>query len=87
MKDVVSDESGDNIDLNIVSINGNTASHAMGMIKVNSKSSSMTDKYLNAKLSRLRLKPSDRAKMLRAEDIPIKRCNDPKKKGIDSNTF
>ena len=78
---------GDNIDLNIVSINGNTASHAMGMIKVNSKSSSMTDKYLNAKLSRLRLKPSDRAKILRAEDIPIKRCNDPKKKGIDSNTF
>ena len=30
---------GDNIDLNIVSINENTAFHAMGMVKVNSKSS------------------------------------------------
>ena len=38
---------GDNIDLNIVSINGNTASHAMGMIKANSKFFSMTDEYLN----------------------------------------
>ena len=43
---------GDNIDLNVVSIYGNTAFHAMGMIKVNSKSSSMTDEYLNSKLSR-----------------------------------
>ena len=73
---------GDNIDLNIVSINGNTAFHAMGMIKVNSKSSSMTDEYRNSKLSRLRLKPSDRAKILRAGDIPIKLCGDPKKSGI-----
>ena len=51
---------GDNIGLNIVSINGNTAFHAMGMIKVNSESSFMTDEYLNPKLSRLRLEPSDR---------------------------
>ena len=51
---------GDNIELNIVSINGNTAFHAMDMIKVNSESSSMTDEYFNSKLSRLRLKPSDR---------------------------
>ena len=78
---------GDNIDLNIVSINGNTAFHAMGMIKVNSKSSSMTDKYLNSKLSRVRLKPSDRAKILRAGDIPIKLCSDPKKSDIDSIKF
>ena len=78
---------GDNIDLNIVSINGHTAFHAMGMIKVNSKSSSMTDGYLNSKLSRLRLKPSDRAKILRAGDIPIKLCSDPKKSGIDSTKF
>ena len=41
----------DNIDLNIVSTNGNTAFHAMGMIKVNSISSSMTDEYLNSKVS------------------------------------
>ena len=42
---------GDNIDLNIVSINGNTAFHAMGMIKVSFKSSSVTVEYLNSKLS------------------------------------
>ena len=78
---------GDNIDLNIVSINGNTAFHAMGMIKVSSKSSSMTNEYLNSKMSRLRLKPSDRAKILRAGDTPIKLCGDPKKSDIDSIKF
>ena len=70
---------GDDIDLNIVSINGNTAFHAMGMIKVKSKSSSMTYEYLSSRLSQLRLKPSDRAKILRAGYIPIKVCSDPKK--------
>ena len=75
---------GDNIDLDIVPINGNTDFHAVDMIKVNSKSFSITDEYLNSKLSRLRLKPSDRAKILRAGDIPIKLCSDPKKSGIDS---
>ena len=78
---------GDNIDLNIVSINGNTAFHSMGMIKANSKSSSVTDEYLNSKLSRLRLKSSDRAKILRAGDILIKLSSDPKKSGIDSIKF
>ena len=72
---------GDNIDLNIVSINGNTAFHAMGMIKVNSKSS-ITDEHLNSKLSRLRLEPTDRAKLLTAGYIPIKLCSDTKKSKI-----
>ena len=57
------------------------------MIKVNSKCSSMTNEYLNSKLSRLRLKPSDRAKILRAGDIPIKPCSHPKKSGIGSIRF
>ena len=57
------------------------------MIKVNSKCSSMTNEYLNSKLSRLRLKPSDRAKILRAGDIPTKPCSDPKKSGIGSIKF
>ena len=78
---------GDNIDLNIISINEGTAFHAMGMIKVNSRYSSKTDEYLNSKLSRLRLKPSDRAKILRSGYIPIKLCSDPKKSGIDSFKF
>ena len=37
---------GNNIDLNIVSINGKTVFHATNMIKVNSKSSSMIIEYL-----------------------------------------
>ena len=74
----------DNVDLSIASINGNTIFHAMGMVKVNSKSS-MTDEYLNSKQSQLTLKPSDRAKILRTGDISIKLCSDPKKSGIDSN--
>ena len=77
----------DIIDLNIVSINGNTAFNAIGWIKVNSKSSSMTDGNLNSKLSQLRLKPSDRTKILRVENIPFKLSGDPKKSGIDSIKF
>ena len=61
--------------------------HAMTMIKVYCKSSSMTDQYLNSKLSWLRLKPSDRTKILRAGDTSIKLCSDPKKSGIDSIKF
>ena len=57
------------------------------MIKVNSKSSSMTDEYLNSKLSRLRLRPLDRAKILRAGDALFKLCSDPKKSGIGSIKF
>ena len=57
----------------------------MGMIKVNSKSSSMTDVYPNSKLSRL--KPSDCATILRAGDILIKHSSDPKKSGVDSIKF
>ena len=38
----------DNIDLNIVPSNGNTAFHAMDMTMVNSRSSSMVDEYLNS---------------------------------------
>ena len=47
---------GDNINLHIVSINGNTAFHAMFIIKVNSKSSSMTVDYFNSKLSPIKIK-------------------------------
>ena len=78
---------GDNIGLNIVSVNGNIAFHAMGMINVNTKSSSMTEEYLNSMLLRLRSKPSDRAKIMRVGNIPIKLCSDPKKSGINSINF
>ena len=57
----------------------------MGMTKVNSKSSSMTDAYPISKLSWL--KPSDRAKILKAGDILIKLSSDPKKSGVGSIKF
>ena len=77
---------GDNIDLNIVPINGSTVFHAISMIKANSKSS-MADEYLNSKLSQLRLKSSDRAKILRSGDILIKLYSDLNKLGIDFSKF
>ena len=47
----------------------------------------MIDGDLNSNLSRLRLKPSDRTKILRTGGIPIKLCSDPKKSGIKSIKF
>ena len=41
---------GNNVDLSIASINGNTIFHAMCMVKVNSKPS-MKDEYLTSKQS------------------------------------
>ena len=57
------------------------------MIKVNSKSSSMADECLNSKLSRLRLKPLDGAKILSAGDALFKLYSDSKKSGIGPIKF
>ena len=78
---------GDNSDLNIVSINGNTPFHAMGMIKIVNQSVALTDNYMNMKLPRLKLTAKEKAKILKAGDIPIQHCKDPKKSGINSITF
>ena len=40
----------DNIDLNIVSVNGNTSFHAMGMIKVSTKSAPVADNYISSEI-------------------------------------
>ena len=76
---------GDNIDLNIVSINGNTPFHAMGWIKVGTRK--LNNETLSLKVPRCRLKPTEKARILKAGDIPIKPCPDPKKSGIDSMEF
>ena len=78
---------GDNIDLNIVSINGNTPFHAMGMIKIVNQSVALTDNYMNMKIPRLKLTAKEKAKILKAGDIPIQHCKDPKKSGINSHLF
>ena len=74
----------DNIDLNIVSVNGNTSFHAMSMIKVSTKSAAFTDNYLSSEIPRRRLTSADKAIILKAGDIPIKHCQDPKKTDIKS---
>ena len=64
----------DNIDLNIVSVNGNTSFHAMGMVKVSAKFAAVTDSYLSSEIPWRRLTPADKATILKAGDIPIKHC-------------
>ena len=64
----------DNIDLNIVSATGITSFHAMDMIKVNTKSAAATCKYLSLEIPRRRLTPVEKTIILKAGDIPIKRC-------------
>ena len=54
----------DNINLNIVSVNGNTSFHAMGMIKVSTKSAAATNNYLSSEKPQRRLTPADRAIIL-----------------------
>ena len=51
----------DNIDLNIISVNGNTSFHRMCMIKVSTKSAPVTNNYLSLEIPRRRLTPADKA--------------------------
>ena len=51
----------DNIDLNIISVNGNTSFHRMGMIKVSTKSAPVTNNYLSSEIPRRRLTPANKA--------------------------
>ena len=74
----------DNIDLNIVSVNGDVSFHATCMIRVNTKSFAVTDNYLSSEIPRRRTIPADKAIILKAGDIPIRHCRDFKKTGINS---
>ena len=76
---------GDNIDLNIVSVNGNTPFHAMGLIKIFKYSSLITDSFLNKSITRQRLSPVEKAMVLKAGDIALRKCPDPRKSGINSS--
>ena len=68
-------------------MNGNTAFHAMGMIKIAPQQTAITSDYLSSEIPRLRLTPKEKAETLKAGDIAIKPCCDPKKSGIDSVRF
>ncbi|KAJ8402846.1 hypothetical protein AAFF_G00361600 [Aldrovandia affinis] len=57
---------GDNIDLNIVSIYGNTPFHSIGLIKVTSPAPPSADDRMTAAVNRVKMKALDKAKILKA---------------------
>ena len=75
---------GDNIDLNIVSINGNNSFHSMGFIKVTSAASPSAD---DNSVERVKLKPLDKTKILKACDVQILPFTTRHQTGIETITF
>ena len=78
---------GDNIDLNIVSIHGNTPFHSMGWIKVTSLAPPLPDPQTTAAVPRVKLKALDKAKVLRGAEVKILPFTNKKQAGINTITF
>ena len=62
---------GDNIDLNIFSIHGNTSFHSMGWIKVTSPAPPLLDPQTTAAVHRVKLKALAKAKLLKQAEVKI----------------
>ena len=75
---------GDNIDLNILSICGNTPFHSMGLIKVTSPAPPLTE---DPSFSRVRLKPNDKAMILQAAEVRIVPFTVKSDQGMTNITF
>ncbi|CAK6977842.1 Hypothetical predicted protein [Scomber scombrus] len=78
---------GDNIDLNILSIYGNTPFHSMGLIKVISPAPPSADNRTTVAVNRVKLKALDKAKVLKAAEVKILPFINRKQTGINSITF
>ena len=78
---------GDNIDLNIVSIYGNTPFHSMGLIKVTSPAPHSGDDRTKTAINRVKLKTLDKAKILKVAEVKILPFTNRKQTGIDAITF
>ena len=78
---------GDNIDLNIVSIHGNTPFHSMGWIKVTSPAPPLPDPQTTAAVPRVKLKALDKAKILRGAEVKILPFTSRKQTGINTIMF
>ena len=78
---------GDNIDLNIVSILGNTPFHSMGWIKVTSPAPPLPDPQTTAAVPRAKLKALDKAKILRGAEVKIFPFTNRNQIGINAITF
>jgi len=61
---------GDNIDLNIVSIYGNTPFHSMGLVKTTSPETPSADNQMSA-VKRVNLKALNKAKILKRTEVEI----------------
>lgn len=62
---------GDNIDLNIVSLNGNTAFHAMGIIKATCPAPATRQDELRATIPRRKITVEEKAATLKAAEMKI----------------
>ena len=78
---------GDNIDLNIVSIHGNTPFHSMGLIQVTSPAPPLPDPQTTAAFPRVKLKALDKAKILRGTEVKIIPFMNRKQIGTNAITF
>ncbi|CAB4039508.1 Hypothetical predicted protein [Paramuricea clavata] len=78
---------GDNVDLNIVSIYGNTPFHSMSLIKVTSPAPHSGDDRTKTAINRVKLKTLDKAKILKAAEVKILPFTIRKQTGIDAITF
>lgn len=80
----VSQYVADNMDMNIVSIYGNTGFHVMGMIGLNSSSIAPPE---NKSFERTRLSAHDKANLLNKDKVDIPHFIDCKSKGIETKSF
>jgi len=75
---------GDIIDLNIGSFYGNNSFHSMGFVKVTSTASPSADGHI---VERVKLKPLDKAKVLKACEVQILLFTSRHQKGIETIMF
>jgi len=78
---------GDNIDLNIVSIHGNTPFHSVGWIKVTSPASPFSDQQITGAVPGVKFKAFDKTMILRGAEVKILPFTNRKQAGINTITF
>lgn len=77
---------GDNIDLNMVSIYGNTPFHSMGLIKI-SNAALRGNGVKEEQILRMKFNALDKAKILKTAEVPIEPFTNRKQIGINNMTF
>ena len=78
---------GDNIDINITSIHGNTPFHSMGLIKVTSPTLTLSDPQGTEVVHRLQMKAHDKFKILKKAEVKILPFSNRKNSGLNTITF